>query len=126
MWHECLSENTDTFITMLYKDVPPLRNLRIEEIKFSREGNRISVGFDFPVFADNPPKKWIERGYTIVFVELDFFDIREVVLRSSNNAFRGNIDIDKDDSGILNINISGTVEVQIKAGVGLIQSVRGY
>jgi hypothetical protein len=49
-----------------------------------------------------------------------------VILRSNNNTFRGYIDIEKDDKGILIINISGTVEAKIKAGVGLFQSVRGY
>ncbi|SDX06338.1 Imm50 family immunity protein [Paenibacillus sp. CF384] len=124
MWYDNLSENT--FIKMLYKDVPPLKNLRIEEIKISREGDRITIGFDLPVFADNPPKKWIEGGYTTVFVELDFFDIQEITLRSSNNTYRGNIDIEKDDLGFININISGTVEATIKAGSGLFQSVRGF
>ncbi|WP_148930827.1 Imm50 family immunity protein [Paenibacillus methanolicus] len=119
MWYEYLSENN--FIKLLYNEVPALKNLRI-----SREGDRITVSSDMPVFPDNPPKKWVEKSDSIAFVELDFFDIQEVILRSNNNTYRANIDIEKDEAGDLIVSISGTVQAKIRAAVGIIQSVRGY
>jgi hypothetical protein len=115
------------FITMIYSNVPSLENIRIEKIEISREGDRITVAFDLPIFADIPPRKWVDRGYTTTFVEIDFFDIKEVSLKSNNNTYRGNIDIKTDiGSGDFIVKITGTVEAEIKAGAGLIQSIRGY
>jgi hypothetical protein len=112
---------------MIYTNVPPLKNLRIEKIEISSEGDKITLGFDLPIFPDKPPKKWLERGYTTAFVEIDFFNIQEVNIKSSNNTYRGDIEIMKDvDADIYIVYIKGTVEAVIKAGVGIIQSVRGY
>lgn len=112
---------------MIYTSVPTLKNLRIEKIEISREGDRVTLGFDLPFFADKPPKKWIERSYTTTFVELDFFDIQEVSIKARSNTYRGDIDISKDEqTDFFIVNITGTVEVKIIAGSGLIQSVNGY
>ncbi|MED4229377.1 Imm50 family immunity protein [Neobacillus cucumis] len=125
MWYEHFSE--DKFISMMYTNVPLLKNLRIEKIEISSEGDRVTLGFDLPFFPDRPPKKWLERGYTATFVEIDFFDIREVNIKSSKNTYRGDIEIKKDiETDIFIVKIHGTVEAEIKASVGIIQSVRGY
>jgi hypothetical protein len=125
VWYEHFNDNK--FISMIYSNVPPLENLRIEKIEISREGDRITVAFDLPIFADKPPAKWVDGGYTTTFAELDFFDIKEVVLKSKNNTYRGNIDIKKDIvTGDFIVKITGTVEAEIIAGAGLIQSIRGY
>ncbi|MGJ7910126.1 Imm50 family immunity protein [Neobacillus sp. LXY-1] len=125
MWNEYFSE--DKFISMMYINVPPLKNLRIEKIEISSEGDKITIGFDLPFFPDKPPKKWLERGYTTTFVEIDFFDIQEVNIKSSKNTYRGDIEIKKEvETDIFIVKIQGTVEAEIKAKVGIIQSVRGY
>jgi predicted AlkP superfamily phosphohydrolase/phosphomutase len=125
MWNEHFSE--DKFISMMYTNVPPLKNLRIEKIEISSEGDKITFAFDLPFFPDKPPKKWIEKGYTTTFVEIEFFDIKEVNIKSTKNTYRGDIEIKKDvEADIFIVKIIGTVEAEIKASVGLIQSVRGY
>ncbi|MED4462235.1 Imm50 family immunity protein [Metabacillus fastidiosus] len=124
MWYEHFTNNK--FISMIYTNVPSLKNLRIEKIEISREGDRITVGFDLPFFADEPPKKWLERGYTTTYIEIDFFDIQEVNIKSSKNTYRGDINIKKDEADIFIVNITGTISAEIKAGSGIIQSVRGY
>jgi len=124
MWYEHFTDNK--FISMLYTNVPTLKNLRIEKIEISREGDRLTVGFDLPFFVDKPPKKWIERRYTTTFVELDLFGIQEVSIKARSNTYRGDIDICKDEqTNFLIVNITGTVEAKIIAGSGLIR-VSGY
>lgn len=87
----------------------------------------MTVGFDLPFFANQLPKKWIERRYTTTFVELDFFDIHEVSIKASSNTYRGDIDIYKDEQAdLLVVNITGTVEEKILTGSGLIQTITGY
>ncbi|WHY02534.1 Imm50 family immunity protein [Neobacillus sp. DY30] len=125
MWNDYFSD--DKFISMIYTNIPPLINLRIEKIEISREGDRITIGFDLPTFPDKPPKKWLERGYSTAFIEIDFFDIKEVNIKSIENTYRGDIEIKKDvETDIFIVKIIGTVETLIKAGAGIIQSVKGY
>ncbi|RHW43428.1 hypothetical protein D1B31_01850 [Neobacillus notoginsengisoli] len=125
MWNDYFSD--DKFISMIYSNVPPLKNLRIEKIEISREGDRITIGFDLPMFPDKPPKKWLEKGYSTAFIEIDFFDIKEVNIQSNESSYRGDIEINKDnEADIFTVRIIGTVKTSIKAGVGIIQSVKGY
>ncbi|WP_141770381.1 hypothetical protein [Bacillus sp. MUM 116] len=53
MWNEHFSK--DKFISTIYSNVPSLKNVRIEKIEISSEGDKITIGFDLPIFPDKPP-----------------------------------------------------------------------
>ncbi|MBD5798655.1 hypothetical protein BHU24_23950 [Bacillus pseudomycoides] len=124
MWYSNLEGNR--FISNLYNEAPSLLDVRIVAVKIEDEGKKISINFNMPKFADNPPKKWKDLNYNTVFVQLDFFDVQELTLKSSNDKYRGDINIELDKDGNFNINISGSVCMNIKADYGIIQSVSGY
>ncbi|ENQ3105773.1 hypothetical protein ACEOWJ_001760 [Bacillus cereus] len=124
MWHSDLEGNR--FILNLYKEAPSLLDVRIVAVKIEDEGKKVSINFNMPKFADNPPKKWEQLNYNTVFVQLDFFDIQELTLKSSNDKYRGDIHIELDKDEKFNINISGSVCMNFKADYGIIQSVSGY
>lgn len=124
MWHENLEGNK--FIANLYTEIPKLINVRIAKVEIQDEGNRISISFDMPCFADKIPPKWQIRGYNTVNVHLDFFGIREVSLNSTQNTYRGNLEIQKEETGLLTVKVSGKVDMKIIAESGLIQAVEGY
>lgn len=125
MWHEDLDGNV--FLSNLYNEVPPLLDVRIVAIKVEDEGRKISISFNMPKFADNPPRKWGDLNYNTVFVELAFYDLQELVIKSlGNEKYRGDIRIENDNEDKLNINISGAVDMGLKADFGKIQSVSGY
>ncbi|HDR8172607.1 TPA: hypothetical protein QC096_003841 [Bacillus thuringiensis] len=124
MWYSNLEGSR--FISNLYNEAPSLSDVRIVAVKIEDEGKKISVNFNIPKFADNPPKKWKDLNYNTVFVQLDFFDIQELTLKSSNNKYRGDINIELDKDGKFNINILGSVCMNLKADYGIIQSVSGY
>ena len=124
MWYQNLEKNI--FITNLYTKIPQLVNVRISQIKITDEGDRISLIFDMPYFADKPPKKWVDLDYNTIIVQLDFFEVKEVIIKSNDKTYRGDIEIEKDEKGAILINVTGSVEVKIKAAVGMIQLVEGY
>lgn len=124
MWHKSLEKVM--FITNLYTEIPQLTNVRISQIKIADEGDRVSLIFDMPYFADKPPKKWVALGYNTVIVQLDFFEIKEVMIKSNSRTYRGDIKIVKDENDTIFVNVIGSVETKIKAGIGMIQSVEGY
>ncbi|ULO09519.1 hypothetical protein H1230_12515 [Paenibacillus sp. 19GGS1-52] len=124
MWHNILQGSK--FISNLYNDVPQLKNVRISALKIQDEGRKVSIEFDIPIYTERPPQKWVDLGYNTVFVEIDFFDISDISLKSVGNKFIGDIEIDEVESGLIIINISGSVIASITADVGMIQSVRGY
>ncbi|CRK84582.1 Imm50 family immunity protein [Neobacillus massiliamazoniensis] len=124
MWYSAL-ERTH-FLKNLYNDVPELKNVRIGEFSVQDEGQIVSISFDMPYYADNPPEKWVKQGYNTINVRLDFTAIRELSLKSGSQDFRGNIEINKDESDLLQIEITGTINAFIKAESGFLQSVEGY
>lgn len=124
MWHENLDNNI--YLRKIYSEIPMLIGVRIDKIEILDEGNRISLIFDMPYYADTPPEKWKVNSYNSTVVQIDFFGIRELAIRSDNNIYSGTIEIYKNDSNLLNILIEGTVEMKLVAEVGTIQSVGGY
>ncbi|MCO1604047.1 Imm50 family immunity protein [Desulfosporosinus nitroreducens] len=124
MWYESLEKNM--FIKNMYTEIPHLANVRIAQIKILDEGDRISLVFDMPYFADKPPKKWVGLGCNTAIVQVDFFDIKEVMLKSIDNRYRGSIEIEKDKEGMIIVEVTGSIGAKIRAGVGMIQSIEGY
>lgn len=124
MWYEYLDDNI--FLVSLYNEVPPLTDVRIAEIKLFEEGDRASISFDMPRFVDRLPKKWEKLGYNTIVVQVDFFDVHAITISSSKNRYKGNVEIKRDENGSIVVDISGNLEVKLKANVGNIASVRGY
>lgn len=124
MWVNCLDRNI--FIKSLYSEVPHLKDIRINELSIKDEGNRVTLGFDMPYYAEFQPQKWSGLGHNSIFVEVDLFGIKELVVKSSKNTFRGDISIEKDNNNILNVKIEGSVNATIQAECGLIQRVSAY
>ena len=124
MWYEGLERNF--FISKLYSQIPELVNVRIYSLKILDEGDRITLSFDMPLYADKPPEKWVNQGYNKVFVEIDFFDVHELWFKSDERRYRGDVKIVQDTGGMFTVEINGTVQAKIKASVGVLQSVNGY
>lgn len=124
MWHKVLERNQ--FISSLYQEVPKLINVRIVAIKITDEGRRVSINFNMPKFADNAPSKWHNSGYNTVFIELDFFDVEEFSVSYCKENLRGTINIEKNEEDKLNVVISGFVNMNLVAHIGMIQAVSGY
>lgn len=123
MWHNNLDKNH--FIMKLYDNVPSIIDIRIAEIKIHNEGDTISLIFDMPLFADHPPKKWIDAKYNTVIVRIDLFDVEAMELKSYNKTYRGDINITKEKDNII-VNIEGSIKGRIIASAGIIQSVEAY
>jgi len=124
MWQKQLDDNR--FISQIYNEVPELIDIRILSTKLEDEGRKFSIVFVMPKYADNPPKKWKNSGYNSVLVELNFYDIKELSITASNKKLSGDIKIDLDQTNLLNISVSGTLDLSIKADVGIIQTIKGY
>jgi len=123
MWHKHLGNNY--FISQLYDEVPELINTRILNIEIEDEGERLTVLFMMPKYADNPPKKWRLSPYNRVIVKLGFYDIEELSLTYNSKEFlSGDIKIESKNNRV-DVNISGTLNLWFKAHGGVIQSVKG-
>lgn len=124
MWHKFLERNQ--FISSLYREVPKLVDVRIVAIKITDDGRRVTINFNMPKFADNAPSKWHNSGYNTVFVELDFFDVQEFNVSYFKENMKGTINIEKDEEYKFKVHISGSVNMNLVADIGMIQSVSGY
>ncbi len=110
----------------LYNEIPELINVRILNIKIDDEGDKISIAFVMPKYADNPPKKWELLNDNSILVELNFYDIKKLSFTSSNKKMLGDINIELTGQNLLQLTISGALDVKLEAGVGQIQSATGY
>lgn len=124
MWYENL-ENSK-FIKSLYINVPQIVNVRIAKLEVLDEGNRVSISFDMPCYPDKIPKKWENEDYNTVFISLDFFSIHHISMNSSSSCYIGSLDVQEKEDGLLAISIKGTLNLEVIAESGLVQSVRGY
>lgn len=124
MWHDILDRNN--FIKSLYTNVPALIDVRIIAVKIEDEGQRISLEFIMPKFADTPPEKWLNLEYNSVYIKLDFFDIDELVMKATRDKLRGNIAIEKTKEDKLKITVIGNANIQLIAHYGMFQSISGY
>src|SRR5690625_6588259 len=98
MWHEHLRDNY--FISQLYDKVPELINTEVMNIQINREGEKITVSFKMPKYADNPPKKWSLSNNTII-VELDFSEIEALSLTYNSKEFlSGDIKVESNNNGL--------------------------
>ena len=122
MWHDVLSRTE--YLRKLYKEIPPLNDVRIARISIGDEGNRVTMLFDIPKYADFPPDKW--KGCNAVVIEIDFFVVTELKIDTISNAYRGDISIEKNTDGLLEINANGNLALSIVAEHGLVQNIKAY
>src|SRR5690625_316277 len=124
MWHKHLENNY--FLSKLYDEVPEIINTEILHIQINHEGDKLTILFMMPKYADNPPEKWNSSSYNSVIVELDFHEVEELSLTYNGKEFMsGDIKIESNDNGLLDVSISGTVDLTFKAYSGYIQSLKG-
>jgi len=124
MWHKHLDNNY--FISQLYDEVPEIINTEIINIQINHEGEEFTISFMMPRYADTPPKKWNLAKNNSIIVELDFSEVEELSLTYNSKEFlSGDIKIELNDNGLLDVSVSGTVNLTFKAYAGYIQSVKG-
>ncbi|MFB3901800.1 Imm50 family immunity protein [Bacillus amyloliquefaciens] len=124
MWYTKIEESR--FLNSLYNEVPNLENVRIEGIYIKEEGRKVTLHFDMPFYAENPPKKWANLGYNSIALQVDFFDIHSLEMKTTADTYRGNIEINNDEEGLLEVNVTGEITAKIKADAGFIQTINGY
>ena len=121
MWHDKLIQNNS--LKQLYKDVPALTDVEINQISLKRDGAEVSIIFELPVYPDNPPAKW--NDCNTVSIEISFFVISGFELELKEGYMHGDIDISSQD-GNLKINISGNLKCSFVAETAVIQRFSAY
>ena len=121
MWYDKLIQNNS--LKQLYKDVPALTDVEINQISLKSNGEEVSIIFELPIYPDNPPAKW--NGCNTVSVEISFFVISRFELELKEDYMHGNIEISSKD-GNLKINISGNLKCSFVAETAVIQRFSAY
>lgn len=124
MWYEFIDKNK--FLLKLYNSIPLLLNVDIQQLDLSDYGSRITLKFNMPNYADNPPKKWIDANYNTAMIQLDFFCVRKINFKSSDRKYYGNIEIYKDIDSFIYLDIQGSIELHLIAEACVLQSIEGY
>ena len=121
MWYECIDKIE--FLKNLYKEIPDLKNVRIDKISLEKEGKIVNLVFDLPFFPTNPPRKWI--GCNILSIEISFSCVKMFQLKLDKNLMNGDIDIKNDDK-IIKVKINGNLRCSFFAESALVQRISAY
>jgi hypothetical protein len=122
MWHEKLDGTF--FLHKLYKEIPLLKNVRIESICFDRSIKHFWLVFDMPTYADCPPNKW--GGTNTVSIELVFSNVKNITFTRIDGVCRGDIEIYTSDSSLM-VSISGeSISLKAKASDGQVGRLSAY
>lgn len=123
MWNEILGNND--LIHRIYKKVPKLMNVSIDEITIDRSGKRIRIGFTMPE-SKNKTCLGLKKYRNITYVKIDFMEIINIYFVAHCNKYIGNITITKNENNLFITNVNGTLELKIKAKDAVISSVKCY
>ncbi len=75
-WYE-LADNP-LAITRVYSEVPSLQSVALREVILDRDGPRMILKLDLPLFPDKPPERWKFRGYSAVHLQLDLWGLESL------------------------------------------------
>ncbi len=125
MWKEIAKK--DKFLQSLYYEIPCLNNILIYDFNINRLYNDINIRFSLPLFADKPPKKWVQNEFNTVMIELKFCVIKDLEIKCDGgvNTFC-NIDIQEETDGLYMINLSGDIVSNFKAEECMVLRANGY
>lgn len=113
------------FLLELYNDIPDLNDVQINKIEILEEGDKVTITFNMPRFADHVPEKWKKSKFDVVEIECDFIVISKFHIDFNNINFRSNMWIERDNSDKLIIKIEGDINCSFIAEYAMIQRVRG-
>ena len=112
-WYE-LAENPRA-ISEIYTVVPSLQAKRLKEVRFD-EGSKITFVVDMMVFPENVPMRWKQRGYNVLLLQLDFWEIRSVQVTRWSRDNIVDIQVERMINGQIEVQaISPTCHVQLIA-----------
>lgn len=123
MWYKEIDNMR--FLLKLYNDIPGLNDVQVNKIEILEEGDKVTIIFNMPRFADNVPEKWKKLKFDVVEIECDFIVISKFHIEFNNVNFRSNILIERDSSNKLIIKIEGGINCSFIAEYAMIQKVRG-
>jgi len=121
MWYEHL-EDPRPYLNM-YKEIPPLVDVRIGGISFGDE-RCITISFNMPTYPDFPLAKW--EGCDTANIGIDFYGIRDLQISTSSYTCIGDITIEKNAEGLLEVEIKGDVSLRLVASSGVISGMTAY
>jgi Immunity protein 50 len=114
-------------VRAIYGDhVPSLERTSLHEVSLHRDGPRAVIRFDLADFPDHPPKKWLERGYDVVQVQIMLVGIWRFSLEGWTTEPVVNIEIAKENGGIKLFASDGPVRIEINSDVAIISSISAY
>ncbi|AKH63575.1 MULTISPECIES: Imm50 family immunity protein [Photorhabdus] len=115
-------------ICSIYTDeLPSLDCVDIHEILFHRDGPKVTLRFNFKLYPNNPPKKWVGQNFNTVQAQLTLLDIKDVNLKGwTGTSYIADIKIGK-NNGLINLNIeSKKLSLNIESSFLDITSISAY
>jgi hypothetical protein len=113
-------------IEFVYSVTPPLKGVRMYEIRLHQDGPCISLRFDLSQFPDPPPQKWSEGHFNTAQLTLVLIDVRDVQIDGWGLDNIGDIDLKEANAGVQFSFTSSSSRVLCHAQFVDIEKLSGY
>jgi hypothetical protein len=124
MWYTCC-ENAKA-IEALYSVPPDLSLIELHEVLMQRDGPRLQLRFDLPVFPDRPPPRWSDEA-TVAQATVDFWGVSNLRLEGWETSNRGELTVERLPDGVLLVAFESPVSsLHCRCSLARIASVTAY
>ena len=124
-WYE-LAENPNV-IAELYSEVPSLQTIDLMKVELITEDAKMVLHATLSRFSDKPLTLWIERGYNVIHIKLEFWDLRSLRISQWSTENLVDAQIDQTPEGHISLNImSPQCDIRATARSLRIGSVSAY
>ncbi|WP_263166604.1 immunity 50 family protein [Streptomyces sp. SCSIO ZS0520] len=104
---------------------PSLSGVSLHEVRLVRDGPSLILRFDLNRPPQNPPKKWITKGFNTVQLEITLGGIHEVRLDGFTTTIRADISLTKPDLVTLKANSAGA-RISATADAAFLSKISAY
>ena len=113
-WVDLLSEPHG--IRAIYgEDLPTLTSVDLHELVLHRDGPRATLRFDLGQFPRKPPKKWDEKCFNVVQVQLTLVDVRHLTVAAWTTHVTLDLNVERKDEVVSLRTENGPVALNIDA-----------
>lgn len=124
-WTDFLTD-ADGLRAIFGDELPTLNQVDLHEVIMHRDGPRVVLRFDLSEFPINPPKKWVQAGYSCVQLKLVAVGIREFFVEGWCSECKCNIVIGSRGKSVELCVESEFVKIKIVADFLVFDGVSAY
>lgn len=119
-------EDATSVIAIYGDNLPTLEGVDLHEVSLHRDGPRVHLRFDLPVFPGQPPKKWSAANFNRVQLRLIAVGVQDLQISGLQSTCVLDLKITKETKMIRLHADNGQMKIDICAEHFIVDSISAY